>query len=1122
MKLSASKLIQFSECNYSVYLDMKSIVDLSLKRNDKKEDVELIRQQGELFEKSIIDYIAEKSPIHYVPAVDGGGVSGFTLQNTINAMKKGAEYIYQAALQNKKGESGVCDFLKKTTDKSSKFGNYSYEIVDIKLKGHVDTKYVHQLVLYSDILSEMQECESEHSYLYLKDRQQKSKNFFSIETIIMNDVKEYSRLLKSQFETFSNTTLEDLEQNKELRPLPCGFCEMCQWNEHCNTKWKSEKSLTQVANISISQLKKIESVGVKNIPEFVEHQGHIPKLDDRIYETLKTQAELQLKRMNDGKPDFRLKAFKEDKGLHKLPQPQKGDMFYDIEGNPYHEESGFAGLEYLNGIWFNESFPEMKYTFDDVMYYETGMFLPIWAHSRDEEKEALIRLFTFFSKQIESYPKARIYHYAPYEITALRKLAQHHGYGEEMLDNWLREERFVDLYKIVSESMICSEPGYSIKNMEVFYLPPEKRVKEVKNGGQSIVAYENWRNGGPDKILDDIRDYNQVDCESTMLLRDWIIKEVCPSGFEFNPISELKEISEISQEKDAFAQERFDKIYSANHLNDDEKKFLYSLNMFFKREAKPAWWDFFDRKGKTSEQLVEDMESIGGLEATSSQFDIKRSVAREYSFPQQETKLRKDSTANAFVGDKASNVTIESINLKTGKCVLKWGKANGNLPDTLDLVPGKPIDASKVESALTRFIDAYVGQEDKFTSGKFLIDRKDPEFKNGHFLKEVSEDELVDYTVDTIENLDNSVLPIQGPPGTGKTYVLVRAISNLVKQGYKVGVTSNSHKAIDNVLIGLAQFEEDSGREIRIFKKATNSLEHEMIGYGSKFDIDSVQVFGSTYWEFCSEYLEEKFDYLVVDEAGQCGLPHILACSTAAKNLVLVGDPQQLPQPILGTHPDGVSKSCLEHILNGAETIPYDKGIFQPISRRMHSSVCSYVSDIAYENRLYSDEQANGQSLVLDGIKHTGVEIIKVEHYGNSQTSDEEIDAMIEYGTSLIGSVFTDRDGNTKEITWDDILIVAPYNAQVNLIRDRMPYAKAGTVDKFQGQEAPICFLSMTSSSQEEMPRDVNFLFNQNRLNVAVSRAKVMSRIFCSPKLLQVKCNKISDIKLVNNFLKIK
>lgn len=1121
MKLSASKLIQFSECNYSVYLDMKSTMDSSMKRNDKKEDVELIRQQGENFEKSILEHVSGHADVTYIPVVEGG-VTGFTLQKTVEAMQLGAEYIYQAALQNEKGESGTCDFLKKTTDKPSKFGDYSYEVVDNKLKGHVDTKYVHQLVLYSDILAEMQDAKPDHAYLYLKDRQQTSGDFFRVETITLNDVEEYSRLLKSQFEAFYSTSLEDLEQNKELRPLPCSFCDMCQWNEHCNTKWKSKKSLTQIANVSISQIKKIESSGVKDIPEFVQYDGNIPKLDDRIHSTLKTQAELQLNRMNGGDPEFRLKDFKEDKGLNKLPEPQEGDMFYDIEGNPYHEENGTAGLEYLNGIWFVDSFLELGSLFNDVMHYESGKFLPIWAHSRADEKQALIRLFTFFSKQIEAFPKARIYHYAPYEITALRNLAQSHGYGEQMLDNWLREERFVDLYKIVSESMICSEPGYSIKNMEVFYLPPEMRAKEVKNGGQSIVAYENWRNGGPDSILDEIRDYNQVDCESTMMLRDWIVEKVCPQDFEYNQLSELKTISEISQEKDELAQERFDKINNAEHLSEEEKKFLYSVNMFFQREAKPAWWAFFDRRDKTSEQLVEDMESIGGMQAISDQYDIKRSVAREYSFPPQETKLRKDSSANVFVGDKASSVTIESMNLKAGTCVVKWGKANGDLPDTLDVVPGKPIDASKVEAALTRFIDAYVDQEDKFSCGKSLLERRNPEFKNGHFLKEVSEDELVDYTVATIENLDNSVLPIQGPPGTGKTYVLVRAISNLVKQGYKVGVTSNSHKAIDNVLIGLAQFEEDNGREISIFKKATSPLDHAMIGYGAKFDIESVQVFGSTYWEFCSDYLEEKFDYLIVDEAGQCGLPHILACSTAAKNLVLVGDPQQLPQPILGTHPDGASKSCLEHILNGAETIPSDKGIFQPISRRMHQSVCSYVSDIAYENRLYSDEQANGQSLVLDGVAHTGVQIIKVEHYGNSQTSDEEIEAMIEYGNSLIGSEFTDRDGNSQEITWDDILIVAPYNAQVNLIRDRMPYAKAGTVDKFQGQEAPICFLSMTSSSQEEMPRDVNFLFNQNRLNVAVSRAKVMSSIFCSPKLLQVKCNKISDIKLVNNFLKIK
>ncbi|MDQ7069381.1 MAG: DEAD/DEAH box helicase, partial [Rhodobacterales bacterium] len=277
-------------------------------------------------------------------------------------------------------------------------------------------------------------------------------------------------------------------------------------------------------------------------------------------------------------------------------------------------------------------------------------------------------------------------------------------------------------------------------------------------------------------------------------------------------------------------------------------------------------------------------------------------------------------------------------------------------------------------------------------------------------------------------------------------------------------------------------------------------------------------VVGGTAWCFADESLDEQFDYLFVDEAGQVGLANLLAMATSAKNIVLVGDPQQLPQVILGSHPGDAGESSLEHLLEKAATVATGKGVFLPVSRRMHTDVCTVISDLAYDGRLTSDAGANSQRLTVDGVTVSGASMVKLPHSGNAQSCPQEVKAIKTRAHALIGAEYTDRDGKKKEITWADILIVAPYNAQVNALREAIPKARVGTVDKFQGQEAPICLISMTTSSAEEMPRDMGFLFSINRLNVAISRAKILAEVYASPALLEVPCRTLEDMKMVSAF----
>jgi superfamily I DNA and/or RNA helicase len=276
-----------------------------------------------------------------------------------------------------------------------------------------------------------------------------------------------------------------------------------------------------------------------------------------------------------------------------------------------------------------------------------------------------------------------------------------------------------------------------------------------------------------------------------------------------------------------------------------------------------------------------------------------------------------------------------------------------------------------------------------------------------------------------------------------------------------------------------------------------------------------------TAWLFARPEHDRNFDTLFVDQAGQVSLANIIVAGSAARNIVLVGDPMQLAQPIQGVHPGQSGRSALAYLLGDMATVTPDRGIFLPTSRRMHPLICSYISDLVYEGRLCSDDGAARQGLLLDRamspLASAGLRFEAVSHSGNGQSSEEEAAAVLCAWRNVVGQKFRDREGKVRTVGPQDILVVAPYNAQVNLLRSTLPAgARVGTIDKFQGQEAPVCLVSMATSSGDELPRNIEFLFSVNRLNVAISRARALVIVFASPRLLGVPCRTIEEMRLVN------
>jgi uncharacterized protein len=553
---------------------------------------------------------------------------------------------------------------------------------------------------------------------------------------------------------------------------------------------------------------------------------------------------------------------------------------------------------------------------------------------------------------------------------------------------------------------------------------------------------------------------------------------------------------------------------------------LFDLGLFHRREAKPAQWAVFDSVGKDEQDLIDDLDALAGLEAKGPLEPVKQSVARRYRFPQQDTKLREGKRATVPVLDGIpTSVGIEALDLRAREIMVKVGKARADLlAERLTLHPDWPIKTGVIAEAMRGVIADQCGPR-AFTAVDDLLSRRAPRLAGGPHADILGGADPVAGTIAAVQAMQGTVLPIQGPPGTGKTHVTARAILSLVCSGARVGVSSNSHEAIRNVLMGCvaALREDDPDMSFEMMHKVSGEADFYPGDCPVAATDDNAEaaacrhVVGGTAWFFARPENVQAFDWLFVDEAGQVGLANMAAMGLAARNIVLVGDPRQLPQVIQGAHPDPANLSCLEWMLGDHATIPPDRGIFLPLSRRMHPEVCRFVSEQVYEGRLSSHPDTARQAVSGTRLPQAGAFWVPVAHEGNAQVSPEEVAAITAAATDLLAGSWTDKDGTTRSMRQADIIVVAPYNAQVNALRAALPEGiRVGTVDKFQGQEAPVCLVSMTASSAEETPRGMDFLFSLNRINVAVSRAKGLALVFGSPRLREAKCDTIEQMRLVN------
>ncbi len=1088
-------LVTFLSCSYAAVLNNKKAIG-ELRSGSNSDSSKLFAQKGLEHERNYLKLLKERGS--EVVEISKAISLEERIAKTNDAIKKGVEIIYQGVLYDGLWR-GDADFLIKYNE-MSKLGNHSYEVLDIKLSKNAEAKHIIQLCVYSDLLNNIQGYMPKKMHLYLGDKQH-----YEFKVI---DYIDYYKYAKEKFLKFTK------DNSLDLYPEPCSHCDLCEWREYCEEKWKRDDHLSLVANITNLQRKKLNKFGINTVKELAETEEEviIPNLNKEVFIRLREQAILQYYKAITGKDKCKIISQSKEKGFERIPRVNTGDLFFDMEGDPLYPD----GLEYLFGVYYKENNEEIFKTF--------------WAHDHKQEKEAFINFMNFIASHLKKYPNAYIYHYNHYETTALKRLSCRYVACEDQLDNLLRKKKFVDLYLVVRESIRTSESGYSIKNLETFYM--KKRANAVATASDSIVVYHNWRETGEEKLLKEIADYNEVDCISTCLLRNWLIT-LKPQGARwFDELKGNEDYKEVKEEKKDWEKqydEYKNKLESLYMENEIQNKNLIYLLEFHNREAKPQWWNIFDRQNKYESELIEDAECLGGLKLINEPCQEKRSLIYTYEYPEQETKLRKgNSVFNTETMEQVGSI-IDIDELKRN-VKIKRSIAKEKLSKRLSIGPGGPIDSNIIRSAIYRFADKVTQNKDINNCISDLLKRAIPRIKGKkQGDKIVTSNNLQNEVIQAISNMENSYLFIQGPPGTGKTYISSHIIVELIKQGKKIGITSNSHKAIHNLLSRIENVAKEKDVSFLGVKKASNSnketyFEGRYIKNETKTNNISLDtnLFAGTAWLFAHEYFTDKLDYLFIDEAGQVALANVVAMSTSTKNIVLVGDQMQLGQPVQGTHPDDSGLSVLEYLLGDKSTIPIEKGIFLSETRRLRPSICKFISEAFYDGRLIAHKETVNRSLNLKNcdLPNEGIKFIDVKHEGCSQKSIEEGNAIKEKFNQLLNQEIS-NNGVLKQVTEEDILIVTPYNVQVNYLRSILPKnARVGTVDNFQGQEAPIVIISMVTSSSEYLPRNIEFLYSKNRLNVAISRAQCLAIIIANPKLLEIPCKTIEQIKMVNSYCK--
>jgi uncharacterized protein len=1043
-------------------------------------------------------------------------------RQTVSALAEGYDVVYQGTLFD--GEwLGHPDFLVRRDGGSGRWG-HAYDIVDTKLARRAKATALLQVALYGEMLTSLQGCEPHELILALGDGSEERFGFGS--------VTAYLRAIKRRFMTSL--------QAPSPYPYPVEHCGLCSWDDHCQARRHDDDHLSLIADIRRQQVLRLETAGVETVGAFAAQP--VPsevRIGSSALDRLHRQAREQVRSGEDDALSYSALPPIEGGGLAGLPSPDAGDIFFDMEGFPYAQE---GGLEYLFG-WVDTD----------------RIFHRHFAEDRSGERWAFEQFMDELAERRRRHPRMHVYHYASYERSALSRLSNRHGIREEEVADLLRAEVLVDLYRVVRQSVVVGAESYSIKYLEPLY--GLVRTGDVRNAAESLEMYQEWLDSDPrdDTILERIADYNEIDCRSTLQLRDWLLAlrgadtlgddggVVADEEPVRTPSAKFTEWLPLAEAATSELLEDVPEDLVEGGAEENGRLVLAQLLKFHQREDNAQWRDFFARMDLSGDELRDDDSvAVAGLRYEGLGAKVRQSQEYVYSFPAQDVGLRPDSRPIDPATGKSPGllVRLEAINRDfpdRGVLVL-MRRATTEVPHPAALVPQGVIDDYVLRRALIHLARGVVANRldsplPEWRAARQLLLRNPPRVTGvdpGERLAAAGE-HGAEALARIAPLLDGAVLPVQGPPGSGKTYSAVHTIIDAVTKGHRIGVTANSHRVIEHLLTSLAEESAKKESIVRIVHRAGAGAEEipGIVNVGTNGDVvdlldrQAVDVIGGTAWLMSCPEMAGRLDLLVIDEAGQVSLANALASMGSATNTILVGDPAQLDQPVQASHPDGTDVSALGYLIDDAAIMPEHLGLFLDQTRRMHPSICHFISEVVYEGKLSGipglEHQVVSPLVPQEGVPSgeqlsgAGIRWLPTVHKGNRTSSVEEAGRIAVAVAALLGGTWTDAKDVEHLLGPEDILVVTPYNAHIAALRGCLPKGiQVGTVDKFQGREAPVVFYSMATSSIEDLPRDFEFLFSLSRLNVAISRARALAVLVCSPALLAPRCRTTRQIRLVN------
>lgn len=1090
-----------------------------------------------------------------VSSSDAEALAG-AVADTIGALRSEATVIYQAAFSTPEFV-GFADFLLRDPDGR-------WRVQDSKLARTARATALMQLAAYVDQLDRLGIPRSDEVDLILGDHRISTHAVRDVLPLFHVRRARLRALIADRGieQGAAGAPLAWGDDRGDLQVVACGRCATCE------IEVVAHRDLLLVARMRPVQRARLRAAGIATIDDLAAAGSAPDGMSSETFEALRAQARLQLAAMaaesaaaqpgtEDAHPVPPFEVVSAA-AIGMMPRPSRGDLFFDFEGDPLYTEPGRGGHA-ADGRW------GLDYLFgwvDDAEQYSA-----LWAHDFAAEKQALLDFLDFVAVRRAAHPDMHIYHYAPYETSHLQNMAERYGVGEADVDRLLREGVFVDLYPLVLRTVRIGSRSYSIKKLEPLYMGEEVRTSDVQKGDDSIVQYVQarglaaaGRTAEADAILADLADYNRYDCVSTRRLRNWLVGLAREAGvlpappdepetraYEPAPLSlalqaEGHRVQEAGREAGLTGTE-------LEQAGQPHRVAAAAID-YFPREAKSFWISHFQRlrepvtlwestrdvlrvdPGRSA--VVQDWGQEEGARAVTRLIDLHGELAPGSTLGVGGSPFALYASPPPFFGEFPSRVIhvpheVEIVEVRDDGYRIRERSIGGQTWDELPLAltPAAPPRVNSLQATIEEWAAAVLDAAPAFPhdAATDVLLRAVPRTASGAPIPAMDGDaaetgeprpEAADVIVRGVLDLDRSYLAVQGPPGTGKTFTAARVIARLVNEhGYRIGVVAQSHAIVEHLLdrvvaAGVAPAQvAKAPKDPEADPVFTPIRKDGMAGYLAEQHAAGLGcVVGGTAWDFSNTRRVQRgeLDLLVVDEAGQFSLASTIAVAASAQRLLLLGDPQQLPQVSQGTHPEPVDTSALGWVMHDRAVIDPAHGSFLARSWRMHPAVADPVSHLSYAGALAS---APGAELrTVEGLA-PGLHVRPIRHRGNATQSPEEAAEVVRIVGELVGRAYVDGmvAAAPRPLEETDIIVVAPYNAQKQLILDELaaagfPDVAVGTVDNFQGREAVVSITSLAASSGRDAPRGPEFLLLQNRLNVAISRAMVAAFLVHSPALL--------------------